>query len=117
MYKPRGYITTLSDEKGRKKVTDLLRDVPERVYLVGRLDYDSEGLLLLTNDGDLTYALTHPRHQVPKTYLARVKGVPEPAKLGTNGQRLGAGGRSHCPRQGQNAGKQGRQCAAGNYHS
>ncbi|HPZ43009.1 MAG TPA: pseudouridine synthase [Bacillota bacterium] len=81
MYKPRGYITTLSDEKGRKKVTDLLRDVPERVYPVGRLDYDSEGLLLLTNDGDLTYALTHPRHQVPKTYLARVKGVPEPAKL------------------------------------
>lgn len=81
MYKPRGYITTLSDEKGRKKVTDLLRGVPERVYPVGRLDYDSEGLLLLTNDGDLTFALTHPRHRVPKTYLARVTGVPETAKL------------------------------------
>lgn len=81
MYKPRGYITTLSDEKGRKKVTDLLRGVTERVYPVGRLDYDSEGLLLLTNDGDLTYALTHPKYQVPKTYLARVSGVPETAKL------------------------------------
>lgn len=81
MYKPRGYITTLSDEKGRKKVTDLLRGVSERVYPVGRLDYDSEGLLLLTNDGDLTYVLTHPGYRVPKTYLARVAGVPETAKL------------------------------------
>ncbi|OPZ74781.1 MAG: Ribosomal large subunit pseudouridine synthase B [Firmicutes bacterium ADurb.Bin456] len=81
MYKPRGYITTLNDEKGRKKVTDLLRGVPGRVYPVGRLDYDSEGLLLLTNDGDLTYTLTHPRYRVPKTYLARVVGVPELAKL------------------------------------
>jgi 23S rRNA pseudouridine2605 synthase/16S rRNA pseudouridine516 synthase len=76
IYKPRGYITTLSDEKGRKKVTDLLKNVTERIYPVGRLDYDSEGLLLLTNDGDLTYALTHPKHQVSKTYLVRVKGVP-----------------------------------------
>lgn len=81
MYKPRGYITTLSEEKGRKKVTDLLKDVPVRVYPVGRLDYDSEGLLLLTNDGDLTYALTHPKHHVPKTYLVRVAGVPTPEKL------------------------------------
>lgn len=81
MYKPRGYVTTLSDEKGRKKVTDLLKGVTERVYPVGRLDYDSEGVLLLTNDGDLTFALTHPKHRIPKTYLARVAGVPEPAKL------------------------------------
>lgn len=81
LYKPRGYVATLSDEKGRKKVTDLLKGVTTRVYPVGRLDYDSEGLLLLTNDGDLTYALTHPKHQVPKTYLARVAGVPEPEKL------------------------------------
>ncbi len=81
MYKPRGYITTLNDEKGRKKVTDLLRGVPERVYPVGRLDYDSEGLLLLTNDGDLTYVLTHPGYRVPKTYLTRVAGVPETDKL------------------------------------
>lgn len=81
IYKPRGYITTVSDEKGRKKVTDLLKDSTGRIYPAGRLDYDSEGLLLLTNDGDLTYALTHPRHLVPKTYQARVSGVPEPEKL------------------------------------
>lgn len=81
IYKPRGYITTLSDEKGRKKVTDLLKGINGRVYPVGRLDYDSEGLLLLTNDGDLTYALTHPGQRVPKTYLVRVAGVPGPAKL------------------------------------
>lgn len=81
MYKPRGYITTMSDEKGRRKVTDLLKDNTSRVYPVGRLDYDSEGLLLLTNDGDLTYALTHPGRRVPKTYQARVAGVPDPVKL------------------------------------
>lgn len=81
IYKPRGYITTVSDEKGRKKVTDLLKDNTGRIYPAGRLDYDSEGLLLLTNDGDLTYALTHPKHLVPKTYQARVSGVPEPEKL------------------------------------
>jgi 23S rRNA pseudouridine2605 synthase/16S rRNA pseudouridine516 synthase len=81
MYKPRGYITTMDDEKGRKKVTDLLKEGTGRVYPVGRLDYDSEGLLLLTNDGDLTCALTHPKHRVPKTYLARVKGMPETIKL------------------------------------
>lgn len=81
MYKPRGYVTTLSDERGRKKVTDLLKGVTGRVYPVGRLDYDSEGLLLLTNDGDLTYALTHPKHRIPKTYLVRVAGVPGPEKL------------------------------------
>jgi pseudouridine synthase len=81
MYKPRGYITTLDDEKGRKKVTDLLKEGTGRVYPVGRLDYDSEGLLLLTNDGDLTYALTHPKHHIPKTYLVRVEGAPEAVKL------------------------------------
>ncbi len=81
LYKPRGYVSTLSDEKGRKKVTDLLQGVAGRVYPVGRLDYDSEGLLLLTNDGDLTFALTHPSHQVSKTYLVRVAGAPEPDKL------------------------------------
>ncbi|NPV74366.1 MAG: rRNA pseudouridine synthase [Pelotomaculum sp.] len=81
LYKPRGYVTTLSDEKGRKKVTDLLKGVAGRVYPVGRLDYDSEGLLLLTNDGELTYALTHPKHRVPKTYVVSVKGLPGREKL------------------------------------
>jgi len=81
LYKPRGYVSTLRDEKGRKNVIDLLDGFEGRVYPVGRLDYDSEGLLLLTNDGDLAYALTHPKHRVPKTYLARVHGIPTDFKL------------------------------------
>lgn len=81
LYKPVGYVTTVSDPRGRPKVTDLLRGVKERVYPTGRLDYDTEGLLLLTNDGDLTYALTHPSHEVDKTYVARVQGVPTADKL------------------------------------
>lgn len=79
--KPRGYVSTVKDERDRKTVLDLLSDVKERVYPVGRLDYDSEGLLLLTNDGELTYALTHPKHQIPKTYRVRVKGIPDQEKL------------------------------------
>lgn len=81
MYKPRGYVTTMSDEKGRKQVTDLLKGIMVRVYPVGRLDYDSEGLLLLTNDGELTFALTHPSHLVHKTYLVRVEGIPKKDQL------------------------------------
>ena len=76
LYKPRGYLSTVKDPRGRKTVMDLLDGLDTRVYPVGRLDYDSEGLLLLTNDGELTFALTHPKHQVKKTYLARIKGVP-----------------------------------------
>lgn len=79
--KPRGYVSTVEDEKGRKTVLDLLDNVKERVYPVGRLDYDSEGLLLLTNDGELTYALTHPKHEIGKTYRVRVKGIPSVEKL------------------------------------
>ncbi len=74
--KPTGYVTTVKDEKGRKTVLDLLRAVPERIYPVGRLDCDTSGLLLLTNDGDLTYLITHPKHEVQKTYIATVRGVP-----------------------------------------
>ncbi len=81
LYKPRGYITTVADPQGRPKVMDLLRGVHLRVYPVGRLDYDSEGLLLLTNDGELAFALTHPRHRVPKTYRVLVKGLPDNDKL------------------------------------
>jgi len=69
LHKPRGYITSLSDEKGRKCVTDLLTDIRERVYPVGRLDYNSEGLLLFTNDGALANKLMHPSHQIKKTYI------------------------------------------------
>ncbi|WP_123040845.1 pseudouridine synthase [Cohnella candidum] len=74
--KPKGVITTMTDPKGRSTVNDYLKDVKERVYPVGRLDYDSEGLLLLTNDGDLAQKLTHPKHHVPKTYHATVERVP-----------------------------------------
>lgn len=75
--KPRGYVTTVVDPQRRPTVIDLLRGIRERVYPVGRLDYDSEGLLLLTNDGELTARLTHPRHGVERLYEARVRGVPE----------------------------------------
>jgi pseudouridine synthase len=75
--KPAGYVTTRSDEKRRPTVLDLLGGVREYVYPVGRLDYDTEGLLLLTNDGDLAAMLTHPRHGVERTYEARVAGVPD----------------------------------------
>ena len=71
--KPRGFITTLSDEKGRRTVLDLI-DLPTRVYPVGRLDYQSEGLLILTNDGELTQSLTHPSHEIGKQYIVTVKG-------------------------------------------
>ncbi|MDS1030663.1 pseudouridine synthase [Bacillota bacterium LX-D] len=75
--KPTGYVTTLKDPQGRKTVIDLLKDVPTRLFPVGRLDLNTEGLLILTNDGDFTYKLTHPKHQVKKTYIALVKGIPD----------------------------------------
>ena len=75
--KPAGFVTTRSDPQRRRTVMDLLNGVREYVYPVGRLDYDSEGLLLLTNDGDLAARLTHPRHAVPRTYEARVAGMPD----------------------------------------
>ena len=70
--KPAGYVTTLSDEKGRKCITQLIKNVPCRVYPCGRLDMDSDGLLLLTNDGELANKLTHPGHTVPKIYYVRI---------------------------------------------
>jgi 23S rRNA pseudouridine2605 synthase len=79
--KPRGYVTTRSDPQGRPTVMDLVKRVREYVYPVGRLDYDSEGLLLLTNDGELAARLTHPRHEVERLYEARVKGVPDDHEL------------------------------------
>ncbi|MCQ6558077.1 pseudouridine synthase [Paenibacillus mendelii] len=79
--KPKGVITSASDPQGRKIVSDYLPGIKERVYPVGRLDYDTEGLLLLTNDGDFANLLTHPSHHVPKTYMATVKGVPHGTSL------------------------------------
>ena len=75
-HKPAGEVTTVSDEKGRETVMDRFRDFPVRLYPVGRLDYDSEGLLLLTNDGELAQRLTHPSCEVDKVYLVRVTGNP-----------------------------------------
>lgn len=73
LHKPRGFITTLSDEMGRKCVAQLIEDVGTRVYPVGRLDRDSEGLLLFTDDGEFANALTHPTHHVPKTYRVTIR--------------------------------------------
>ncbi len=75
--KPRGYITTRSDPERRPTVLDLLKGVREYLYPVGRLDFDSEGLLILTNDGDLAATLTHPRHEVERVYEVQVLGVPD----------------------------------------
>lgn len=76
-YKPRGVISAVSDDKGRKVVTDYFAEIPERVYPVGRLDYDTSGLLIMTNDGDLANKLMHPRYKIDKTYLAKVSGIPD----------------------------------------
>ena len=83
--KPRGFVTTLSDERGRPTVAELVADCARRVYPVGRLDMDSEGLLLLTNDGDLAYRLSHPSHELEKEYHVTVAGV-----LPGCGERLAA---------------------------
>ena len=79
LHKPRGYVTTTSDEKGRKNATQLVADCGQRVYPVGRLDMDSEGLLLFTNDGEFANRLMHPKHEVNKTYLVLVDGYSETA--------------------------------------
>lgn len=81
--KPRGYVTTMSDEKGRRNVSELVSDLGARVYPVGRLDMNSEGLLLMTDDGDLAHKLMHPSHGVEKTYSVRVRGENIPAALET----------------------------------
>ncbi len=86
-HKPAGEVTTVSDPEGRKCVLDHFRDYPVRLFPVGRLDYDSEGLLLLTNDGALTERMLHPSHQVDKTYIARVEGAVSQEDMG----RLRAG--------------------------
>lgn len=81
LYKPVGYMTTMKDPEGRPIVTDLLKEIKERVYPVGRLDYNTEGLLLLTNDGALANRLAHPSHEVDKGYLVRVRGQASPSQL------------------------------------
>ena len=79
--KPAGYVTTSRDQFGRPDVCDLVKIPGKRLYPVGRLDYQTTGLLLLTDDGDLAYHLTHPKHHIPRVYEARVKGVPDQAAI------------------------------------
>ena len=80
-YKPRGVVTTMKDPEGRKSIADYVKDIPQRVYPVGRLDYNTEGLLLLTNDGELAQAMTHPSHEVNKIYEVTVPGIVPQEKL------------------------------------
>ena len=79
--KPKGVVISLADDRDRKSVIDFLGDMERRIYPVGRLDYDSEGLLLLTNDGDMTYKLTHPKFEIPKTYIVKVEGEIKESEL------------------------------------
>lgn len=79
--KPKGVVTSLSDDRDRKSVIDFIGNTDRRIYPVGRLDYDSEGLLLLTNDGDMTYKLTHPKFEIPKTYIVKVEGEIKESEL------------------------------------
>ena len=81
LHKPAGYLSTVNDPQGRPIVTDLLQNITERVYPVGRLDLDTEGALLLTNDGELAQKVLHPSNEVNKTYVAKVKGHPDKKKL------------------------------------
>ncbi|RMC39914.1 MULTISPECIES: pseudouridine synthase [unclassified Lactobacillus] len=82
-YKPRGVVSTVSDDKGRKTVADYFEDLPYRLYPIGRLDYDTSGLLLMTNDGQLANLLMHPRSEVAKVYVAKISGqlLPEEISL------------------------------------
>ncbi|SET89136.1 23S rRNA pseudouridine2605 synthase [Salinibacillus kushneri] len=81
LYKPRGVISSVKDDRNRKVVTDLLPEIEERIFPIGRLDYDTSGLLLLTNDGDFAQLLMHPKYQLDKVYIAKVEGIPAPEDL------------------------------------
>jgi 23S rRNA pseudouridine2605 synthase len=81
LYKPRGVISSVSDDKGRKVVTDFFHSIEQRVYPIGRLDYETSGLLLLTNDGEFANLLMHPKSEIEKVYVAKVKGIPTREKL------------------------------------
>lgn len=81
LYKPRGVVSTVNDDKGRKSVSDFFNHIHERIYPIGRLDYDTSGLLLVTNDGDFANKLMHPKFKIEKTYIAKVQGIPRPDQL------------------------------------
>jgi len=77
LFKPTGCVTTLKDEKGRPSVSDLIKHIPFRVFPVGRLDFNTDGLLILTNDGEMAQLISHPRYGLEKTYLAKISGIPD----------------------------------------
>ncbi len=79
--KPKGYVTTMSDDRERKSIIDLINNIDNRVFPIGRLDYESEGLILLTNDGDLTYKLTHPKYEIQKKYIVKIEGSIKESEL------------------------------------
>ena len=81
LYKPKGVISTANDDKGRKTVVDFFPQIEERIYPVGRLDYDTSGAIILTNDGDFSYLMTHPKFEIKKKYIAKVKGIPSRENL------------------------------------
>ncbi|KUP07821.1 pseudouridine synthase [Bacillus coahuilensis m2-6] len=81
LYKPRGVISAVRDDKDRKVVTDFFPHIQERIYPVGRLDYDTSGLLVMTNDGEFSNLLTHPKYEIDKTYIAKIKGIPTRQEL------------------------------------
>lgn len=95
--KPTGYLSTVDDPQGRPIVTDLLKNIAERVYPVGRLDLNTEGALLLTNDGEMAQKILHPSHEVNKTYVAKVKGVPGKKKLDALSKGIELEGRKTWP--------------------
>lgn len=81
LYKPRGVVSTVDDDKGRKTVLDFFPEVPERIFPIGRLDYNSSGLILLTNDGEFANVVMHPKYEVEKVYVAKLKGIPSKQEL------------------------------------
>ena len=97
LHKPAGYLSTVDDPQRRPIVTDLLKNIKERVYPVGRLDLDTEGALLLTNDGELAQRILHPSHEVNKTYVAKVKGKPGNKKLDALSKGIELEGRKTWP--------------------
>ena len=90
--KPAGVITSMDDDRERETVADIVADIPERLFPVGRLDYNTTGLLIMTNDGQLTYTLTHPKHEVYKTYVAKVEGVLSGARAAKLRRGVAIGG-------------------------
>ncbi|EFG54980.1 pseudouridylate synthase [Lactobacillus amylolyticus DSM 11664] len=96
-YKPRGVVSTAHDDKGRKTVVDYFDDLPYRLYPVGRLDYDTSGLLLMTNDGKLANLLMHPKNEVPKVYVAKIEGILEPDQIMTLKKGVKVDGRKCAP--------------------